>query len=389
MKNAPYLTGWSHSRFGRLDDDIENMICQVANGAIADAGLEHRDIDAIYVGHFNSGMSSQRSTGGLVLQAHEDFRFKPATRLENACASGSAALHAAINNILAGRARNVLVVGVEKMTHLSSAEAGECLLGACYQKEESATTGGFAGIFGTIAQSYFERYGDQSEVLAMIAAKNHKNGCANPYAQLRKDLGVEFCNTVSEKNPKVVGPLRRTDCSPVSDGAAAVVITAADTAADVRRKVRFRAISHVNDFFPMSRRDMTQLPGAREAWRLALGEAGLKLDDLDFAEVHDCFTIAELMIYESMGLAPLGEGARAISEGWTQAGGKLPVNLSGGLKAKGHPVGATGVSMHVLSAMQLTGEAPKGMQLPKAELGGVFNMGGAAVSNYVSILERT
>ena len=148
----------------------------------------------------------------------------------------------------------------------------------------------------------------------------------------------------------------------------------------------FRAIAHVNDYFPMSRRDMSELAGAREAWRQALQSAGMQLADLSFAEVHDCFTIAELMIYEAMGLTAAGEGARAIDEGWVERDGRLPVNVSGGLKAKGHPVGATGVSMHVMAAMQLTGTAGE-LQRPGAELGAVFNMGGSAVASYVSVLQ--
>ncbi|HSU05558.1 MAG TPA: thiolase domain-containing protein, partial [Acetobacteraceae bacterium] len=139
---------------------------------------------------------------------------------------------------------------------------------------------------------------------------------------------------------------------------------------------------------PISKRDITRFEGGAEAWRRALDAAELKLDDLSFVESHDCFTIAELLEYEAMGLTPAGQGARAVLEGWTQKDGRLPVNPSGGLKAKGHPIGATGVSMHALVAMQLTGQAPEGMQLPKADIGGVFNMGGAAVANYVSIMER-
>jgi acetyl-CoA C-acetyltransferase len=150
----PYITGWSHTRFGKLEQDLEAMIVNVATDAVAHAGLEPHEIDAIYVGHFNSGMSPQRCTGALVSQAHEGFRFKPATRMENACASGAAAIHAGINHILSGRADRVLVVGAEKMTHLNSADAGRCLLGACYQKEEGDTPGGFAGVFGQIAETY-------------------------------------------------------------------------------------------------------------------------------------------------------------------------------------------------------------------------------------------
>lgn len=384
----PYITGWAHSNFGKRSEDLEGLIAEVAPAAVTDAGLDPSDIDAIYVGHFNAGMSQQNFAGALVAQSHPAFQFTPSTRVENACASGSAAVYAAINQILAGRARHVLVVGAEKMTHLPTATVGECLLGACYQKEESDTSGGFAGIFATIADIYAQRFGDPSEALAMIAAKGHRNGCSNPFAQLRKDFGFEFCNTVSERNPVVAGLLRRTDCSLVSDGAAALVISAPDAATEARRQIGFRSAVQVNDFMPMSRRDMTGLAGAAHAWKQSLENAKLNLLDLDLAEVHDCFTMAELLIYEAMGLAPAGSGAAAIYEGWVEPSGKLPVNLSGGLKAKGHPVGATGVSMHVLAAMQLAGEAPEGMQKAGASLAGIFNMGGAAVANYVSILER-
>jgi acetyl-CoA C-acetyltransferase len=222
----------------------------------------------------------------------------------------------------------------------------------------------------------------------MIAAKNHKNGVGNPYAQMRKDLGFEFCRAESDKNPFVAGPLKRTDCSLVSDGAAALVLTDTDTALKMRRAVAFRATAHAQDFLPMSKRDILKFEGCAVAWKQALEKAGVTLDDLSFVETHDCFTIAELIEYEAMGLTPEGKGAMAIKEGWTHKDGKLPVNPSGGLKAKGHPIGATGVSMHALSAMQLTGEAPEGIQIPNARLAGIFNMGGAAVANYVSVLER-
>jgi acetyl-CoA C-acetyltransferase len=204
---------------------------------------------------------------------------------------------------------------------------------------------------------------------------------------MRKDLGYEFCRTESEKNPYVARPLKRTDCSLVSDGAAALVMTDAETAKAMSKAVRFRAAVQVNDFLPIAARDIVRFEGAREAWQRAYAEAGIGVGDLSFAETHDCFTIAELIEYEAMGLAPEGKGARAALEGWTAAGGRLPVNRSGGLKSKGHPIGATGVSMHVLSAMQLMGEAGD-MQIDGAKVAGVFNMGGAAVANYVSILER-
>jgi acetyl-CoA C-acetyltransferase len=210
---------------------------------------------------------------------------------------------------------------------------------------------------------------------------------ANPLAHMRKDFGVAFCNTVSDKNPRVAGPLRRTDCSLISDGAAALVLADEETAAGMRRAIAFRARAHVNDIMALSHRDVLQFRGARMAWEKALADAGVTLDDLAFVESHDCFTIAELLEYEAMGLAKPGEGDRVIREGITAKDGRLPVNPSGGLKSKGHPIGATGVSMHVMAAMQLAGEAGE-MQIPGAALAGVFNMGGASVTNYVSIMER-
>jgi acetyl-CoA C-acetyltransferase len=315
------------------------------------------------------------------------LRFKRATRVENACATGSAAVHQAIRAIEARKARIALVVGVEQMTTTPGPEIGKNLLKASYVREEADIDGGFAGIFGKIANLYFQKYGDQSDALAMIAAKNHKNGVSNPYAQMRKDLGYDFCRKESEKNPFVAGPLKRTDCSLVSDGAAAIVIADVETALQLGKAVAFRANAHVQDFLPMSKRDILKFEGCAAAWQQALAQAGVKLDDLSFVETHDCFTIAELIEYEAMGLTAEGQGARALKEGWTQKDGKLPINPSGGLKAKGHPIGATGVSMHALAAMQLTGNAGD-MQVKNARLGGLFNMGGAAVANYVSILER-
>ena len=292
-----------------------------------------------------------------------------------------------LNTLAAGKARFVLVVGVEKMTELNSAQAGEVLIKASYVAEEANIEAGFAGIFGKITSAYFQRYGDKSDALAKIAVKAHKNGAKNPYAHFQKEFAYEFCRTPSDKNPFVAGPLKRTDCSPVTDGAAAVILTDVTTALGMKQAIAFRAAEQVNDFLPMSKRDIIKFEGPALAWKKALASARLDLLDLSFVESHDCFTSAELIEYEAMGLTAPGEGERAIHEGWVERDGKLPVNVSGGLKAKGHPVGATGVSMHVMTAMQLSGTAPGALQLPKARIGGVFNMGGAAVANYVSILE--
>lgn len=385
---GPCIVGWAHSPFGRLDAlDLESLITGVSREAIRHAGIEAREVEGIWLGQLNGGFVADIFASSLVLQADDALRWAPATRLENACASGAAALYAACDAIESGRTRVALVVGAEKMTGVSGPETTRILGNASYVKEEAARGMTFPGIFAQMARAYFERHGDHSATLARIAAKNHANGVRNPWAQMRKDLGFEFCNTVSEKNPVIAAPLRKTDCSLVSDGAAAVVLVGARDAARFERAVGLRARAQVNDFLPMSRRDAVSFEGPRRAWAQALAEAGCRIDDLSFAEVHDCFTIAELLSYEAMGLAGPGQGAHLLADGTVAREGRLPVNVSGGLKAKGHPIGATGVSMHVLAAMQLTGAAGE-MQVPGARLGGVFNMGGSAVASYVSVLER-
>ncbi len=381
------IVGWAHSPFGKLEDpDTESLVSRVAGQAIDDAGVDPVEIGGVFIGQFNSGFSKQDFPSSLPIQSVPGLRFTPAVRCENACASGSAAVFAARDFIRAGRGRIALVVGVEKMTGASAPQVGDNLLGASYRREEADIPAGFAGVFGRIAQIYFQRYGDQSDALAAIAAKNHRNGVDNPYAQLRKDLGFDFCRTPSDKNPFVAPPLKRTDCSPVSDGAAALVLADDEIAATLGKAIRFRGTGQASDYLPMSQRDMTRFLAGEQAWHRAFEEAGSSIADLSFVETHDCFTIAELIEYETMGLVAHGKGAKAVLEGWTAADGRLPINRSGGLKSKGHPVGATGVSMHVIAAMQLAGQAGA-MQLPRADLGAVYNMGGSAVANYVSILE--
>lgn len=382
------MVGWGHTKFGKLEDKgLEELLVDAALEAMADADIGPADIDAIYVGTFNAGMSEQDFISSMALQVNDLFRFLPATRVENACGTGSAALFQGANLIEAGRARRVLVIGVEKMTHLSSRDVGACLSRASYMAEEGSQGLTFPGIFGVIAGKYFQAYGDHSDALAEIAAKNHKNGSVNPLAHMQSDLGFDFCRTESEKNPIVAGPLKRTDCSMISDGAAAIVLTDDETAKSHAKSIALRARAQVNDFLPMSKRDVIAFEGPATAWRQGLAEAGMSLDDISLVETHDCFTIAELIQYEAMGLTEKGKGAQALKEGWVYKDGKLPVNASGGLKAKGHPVGATGVSMHVMAARQLMGDADE-MQIANAQTAAVFNMGGAAVANYVSILER-
>jgi len=386
MHNA-YIVGWGHTVFGKLDNaDLEQLIRDAVQPALASAGLTPADIDGIFVGHFNAGFVAQDFTAALPAVAMPEFRHTPAVRCENACATGSAAIWAALDAMAAGRMKRTLVIGLEKMNGLSTPQVAATLIRCSYVKEEGADPAGFAGIFGGIASRYFERFGDQSDALAAIAAKNHSNGMHNPYAHMRRDFGFDFCRTPSEKNPFVAGPLKRSDCSLVSDGAAALVLSTEPLPGATVQPVKWRSRTQVNDFLPMSRRDPTRFEGAALAWQRGLADAGATLADLSFVETHDCFTIAELLEYEAMGLAPHGQGARVILDGVTRKDGRLPINPSGGLKSKGHPIGATGVSQHVMAAMQLSGTAG-GMQLAHTRLGAVFNMGGSAVASYLSLLE--
>lgn len=386
---AVSIVGWGHLPFGRLDGlNLEALIVRAAREAMAHAGVDGAAVDGVWLGNLNGGFTPDIFASSIAFEADAGLRWKPATRLENACASGSAALYAACDAIEAGRAKMALVIGAEKMTGVSGDDVTRILGDCAYSGEAGNPPGGFPGIFGMIARDYFAAYGDHAEALARIAAKNHANGVVNPWAHMRRDLGFEFCRTVSDKNPLIAEPLRKTDCSLVSDGAAALVLVSDELAKDFPRAVSFRARAQVNDFLPLARRNVVTFEGPRRAWQAALQAAGCGIHDLSLAEVHDCFTIAELLSYEAMGLAPSGQGHRLLEEGVVMKTGRLPVNVSGGLKAKGHPIGATGVSMHAIAAMQLAGEAGQ-MQVPGASLAGVFNMGGAAVASYVSILERS
>jgi len=380
------IVGWGHTRFGRLDGrSLEDLIVEAAREAIDHAAISAADVDSIWIGNFNNGLTSDGFASSLALQADPRLRFVPATRVENACASGSAAIFAARDSIRSGAAKIALVIGAEKMTALDTPGVTKSLSGAGYQPEEADCS--FPQIFARFAQAYFDRYGDGSDTLARIAAKNHANAVRNPLAHLQRPLSEAFCRTVSEKNPMVASPLKMSDCSLISDGAAAVVLASDDLSAGMRRAVRFRSAAQVNDFLPMSRRDLLAFEGPRLAFAKAFAAAGISVRDLDLAEVHDCFTIAELLIYEAMGLAEPGCGRAVVDDGTVAPSGRLPVNLSGGLKAKGHPVGATGVSMHVMAARQLVSDAGE-MQKRDATLACVFNMGGSGVANYCSILER-
>jgi acetyl-CoA C-acetyltransferase len=381
------IVGWGHTKFGKHDGlSLEDLILAAAREALGDAGIDGTHVDAVWLGQFNSGLVPDGFASSMILGADPGLRFKPATRCENACASGAAALYAAMDAIDAGRIRAALVVGAEKMTGLDTAGVTKALAGGSYQREEAGVS--FPEIFARYARAYGEAYGDPAEAMARIAVKNHGNALRNPLAQMHRPITLDFAMTVSDKNPMIADPLKLSDCSLISDGAAAVVVVHRDLLADFRRGIGFRAAEQVNDLLPLSAKRLIDFEGPRRAFAKAYAAAGTSVDDVDFAEVHDCFTIAELLTMEAMGLTGAGGAPAALAEGATNREGRLPINLSGGLKAKGHPVGATGVSMHVTAARLLTGEAGEMNLVRRPDLGLCFNMGGGAVASCVSILEQ-
>ncbi len=381
------IVGWGHTPFGRHPDkSLEDLIRDAGGEALRHAGIAAGDVGAVWIGHFNAGMVGDAFPSSLALSIDDALRFVPAARAENACASGSAAIYSALDAIRSGRIDIALVVGVEKMSHLPTAEVAEALGGASYQPEEAGVS--FPQVFSQFARAYFDAFGDKSRALAEIAVKNHRNAMANPLAQMQRPLTLEFCSTVSNKNPMIADPLKVTDCSLVSDGAAAIVIASDEAAKAFARAVRFRSTAHVSDFLPMSRRDLTAFEGPRRAISLAREQAGLQNGDLHVAEVHDCFTIAEVIATEDLGFFAPGTGFGMAEDGVTARDGAKPINTSGGLKSKGHPVGASGVAQGVEVWKQLRGQAGARQVSGDVSLALTHNVGGTGNTAVVHIFER-
>ncbi|MEC9488573.1 MAG: thiolase domain-containing protein [Halanaerobium sp.] len=386
------VIGTYHSRVGKLDKSIYELIVEAGKGAIEDAEVAPGDIGGIWVANYGAaGFVNQNHLAPYALAIDEELRFTPCTRVENACASGSAAIKEASNAIKAGEVDYALVIGVEKMTSLDIKGVTRVLAQASYWPEEGAEGMTFPGLFAEYAKGYQKEYGFTDEELATmltrVAAKNHQNALANPLAHMPMNITHEDILAKTDKeNPMIAPPLRLMDCSLVSDGSAAVVLTSSDRVGN-KEAVEIAALVHTSDYLPLSRRSNSKFVAGEKAIKKAYELAGIGVEDLDLAEVHDCFTIAEILAYEAMGLAEDGKGWQLLEDGIIEVDGKLPVNPSGGLKAKGHPVGATGVSMAVLATRQLLNNAI-GHQVQDARLALTFNIGGSAASNYATIFRR-
>jgi acetyl-CoA C-acetyltransferase len=391
-----YIAGTAHTKFGKLDGkSIYDLIYEAGKAVFEESPIEPKDIDGIWLSNFNAPvLNSQNHLAPLVLDISPDLRFKPAVSVENACASGMTAINQAINALKAGEASCALVIGVEKMTSLDTKGVTFALAQAAHWEAEGSKGMTFPGLFAEFAKGYMKKYGISLERLreafAKVASKNHRNALHNPLAHLPKDISYEqILNLPEEKNPIVADPLRVYDCSLITDGAAAIILT---NKKEVAKKygplVEIASIKHVSDYLRIDQKKNYTLEGAEIAINEALREAKVDINDISFAEVHDCFTIAEILIYEAMGLAKKGEGYKVIDNDTVHPNGKLPVNLSGGLKAKGHPVGATGVSMAVVTARQLMGK-PIGLAVNNPKFGLIFNLGGSAATNVAAVFKRT
>lgn len=386
------------------------LLVEAGRGALTDAGLDAKNIDGIWVGACSPSLFvNQEHVAPLGLEvAPAEFRFLPTTRTEGACASSSVALYNAAWAIESGRFRCVLVIGVEKMTLLSTKDTTHTLACSSFWPEEGSRGMTFPGLFAEYAKGYRNHYNYSAEelrrMLAAVSALCYRNGLENPLAHFGKGsppdrLGLTTAEAILNlpdegkgSNPMIVDPLRLHDCSLISDGAAALVLARTDVARSMSsRVVEIAGLGMATERLAESARpNMHELIAGKVAVQRSFHEAGITIDDVDFAEVHDCFTINQLLTTEALGLSEDGWA------GWDFIGGKYgpdgdcPVNLSGGLKAKGHPVGATGASMHALAYKQLVGE-PIGAwpQKGQPETGVVFNVGGSAATNCVTTLRRS
>jgi acetyl-CoA C-acetyltransferase len=381
------VIGIGMTKFGELwDKSFRQLIAEAGAKAILDSGIEGKEIDAMYVGSMSSGrFVGQEHVGALVADASGfSTAHIPATRIESACASGGLAIRQGYLSIASGINDIVVVGGMEKMNDVVGASATETLATAADQEWEAFFGATFPGLYAMIATRHMHEYGTTKEQLAQVAVKNHANGSLNPYAQYQRPVTLEQVVNAS----MVAYPLGLLDCSPVTDGSAAVVLCAADKAKKYKKNpVKIIGSGQASDSLALhARRDICTLDATVYASKMAYNQAHLTPKDIDLAEVHDCFTIAEICAIEDLGFVKKGEGGKAIENKITTLDGELPINTSGGLKAKGHPVGATGVAQIVEVTLQLRGEAEK-RQIKDARIGLAHNVGGSGASSTVHIME--
>ncbi len=378
------VIGVGMTKWGELwEKSLRTIFVESALLALDDAGVDR--IDSMYVGSMSSGLFVGQEHIASLLADYLGQTPVPSARVETACASGGLALRLGFMEVASGMSDVVLVSGIEKMTDVSGYEATYALGSAADQEYEGYHGITFPGLYALIARAHMEKYGTTREQLALVAVKNHRNGAKNPLAQYPFEITVDsVLNSVM-----VADPLRVLDCSPITDGAAAVVIAPVEMAKKMKRPViKIIGSGHATDMIALSsRKDLTWLEAVYQAGKQAYAAADKKPEDIDILEVHDCFTIAEICVLEALGIVEKGKGGEAAENEITYLEGKIPVNTSGGLKAKGHPVGATGVAQVIEIVRQLRGEAGE-RQIKRPRIGMAQNMGGSGGSSVVHIFER-
>jgi acetyl-CoA C-acetyltransferase len=378
------IIGVGMNKWGELwQKSLRDVFVESALLAVKDAGVDH--IDSMYVGCMSSGLFVGQEHLASLLSDYLGMGPIPAARVESACASGGLAVRMGFMDVASGMSDIVLVGGVEKMTDVGGDGATFALSTAADQEYEVYHGITFPGLYALMARSHMEKYGTTRDQLAQVAVKNHENGSKNPLAQFPQKITVE---QVIE-SIMVADPLTILDCSPITDGSACLILCPAEMAKKLSKKppIKIMGTGNATDTIALhSRSDFTTLNATVKAAERAYKMAGVKPDDVSLAEVHDCFTIAEIIISEDLGFFKKGEGGKAVGSGITAVGGKKPINASGGLKSKGHPVGATGVAQVVEIVHQLRGEAG-GRQVKDAKIGLTQNMGGSGGSAVVHIMQ--
>lgn len=378
------VIGVGMNKWGELwNSSHRDIFVESALLAMDDAGVDH--VDSMYVGCMSSGLFVGQEHIASMLADYLGQAPIPSTRVESACASGGLALRQGFIDVASGMNDMVLVGGVEKMTDVSGNEATYALGTAADQEYEGYHGITFPGLYALMARAHMEKYGTTREQLAMVSVKNHKNGAKNPLAQFPFEISVDdvLCSVM------VADPLRILDCSPITDGAAALILCPVEKAKELGKPIiKIIGTGHATDTIALAqRKDITWLEATYLAAQQAYAMSGKKPEDIDVLEVHDCFTIAEICVTEAVGYFERGKGGEAVEKGLTAVEGEKPVNVSGGLKSKGHPVGATGVAQAIEIVKQLRGEAGE-RQIEKARIGMTQNMGGSGASTLVHVFER-
>lgn len=380
------IIGVGLTKFGELwDVSFRQMMIESGARAIEDAKIDGKQIDAMYVGNMSAGQFIRQEHIASLIADHAGLVPIPSTRVEAACASGGLALRQAIIAVGSGVHDFVVAAGIEKMTDVLSEHATGALATAADQEWEVYAGATFPGLYALMARRHMYEFGTTEEQMAMVAVKNHRNACLNPCAQYHMEITVD---DVLNSSP-VTLPLKLLDCSPITDGAACVILAPAEKAKKFTdTPILVAGTGQASDSISLhSRPSLTGLRATVEATKMAYKMAGVGPDDIDLAEVHDCFTIAEIMAIEDLGFCEKGKGGKVTQEGETAREGRIPVNTSGGLKGKGHPVGATGIAQAVEVVQQLRGEAGK-RQISGAEIGLTHNVGGSGGTAVVNILRR-